>query len=410
LKSGIPAHDVLGGVLVSTKQPHQLSKYDEAVFRKNASFEHEENVKKELASKHVQDHDSRPCDFEAVLALKLSTLILQPVDFSKFEIADEGKDEGELGKGLYLVPVELLTTFRPTRFSLVAEPAPWADGILLLPPMTIIRAYQLVSTSNVDAILNGRAYQSSTSQASSFAQHIVHYNKINQSRNDSMMDMSSIIPDDLEFEDRSVSTKFKSLVKGSSFKSLLKSQKQVEEGGDGAAAAASATATSDGIELSNMPSSPGASKLKSLVKGSSFKSLIKSHTQQQASNEKITLNATLGEDQDTTTAATGRSRASLDLEDAHGEEWMATQQPELRFRVASQTLTEAGGGRGIFSNIRYRHSSFESSEVVKLTERSRAKSFGPGKLRKTTLFGGGTVAEKPIELENLPTLTEYVNR
>jgi hypothetical protein len=276
--------------------------------------------------------------------------------------------------------------------------------------MAIIRAYQLVSTSNVD-VLNGRAYQSSTSQvSSSFAQHIVHYNKINQSRNDSMMDMSSIIPDDLElFEDRSVSTKFKSLVKGSSFKSLLKSQKQVEESGDGAAAPTTATATSEGIELSNMPSSPGASKLKTLVKGSSFKSLIKSHTQQQVSDEKITLNATLGEDQDTT-AATGRSRASLDLEDAHGEEWMATQQPELRFRVASQTLKEAGGGRGMFSNIRYRHSSFESSEVVKLTERSRAKSFGPGKLRKTTLFGGGTVAEKPIELENLPTLTEYVNR
>jgi hypothetical protein len=221
LKSGIPAHDVLGGVLVSTKQPHQLSKYDEAVFHKNASFEHDESTKKSV-TRSFHEQRSRPCDFEAVLALKLSTLILQPVDFSKFEIAEEDKDEGELGKGLYLVPVELLNAFRPTRFNAVLDPKPWADGILLLPPMTIIRAYQLVSIAYVQSIESrasnnnvasspralvaagggggsggggggGNGHKKDKYENSLFAQNTVKHSFENQGRADSVLDMSETL-------------------------------------------------------------------------------------------------------------------------------------------------------------------------------------------------------------------------
>jgi len=124
LKSGIPAHSAHVGVLVTFRRPHELTDKDIALFKAAASFPPYPNS---LA----------PKPFEAVLALSLPSRLLHPLP----KHADDAC--------LRFVPANLIAALRPVNFSAVVEPTPWVDKVVLLPPNTIVRAYQLIDDKDL---------------------------------------------------------------------------------------------------------------------------------------------------------------------------------------------------------------------------------------------------------------------
>eukprot|EP00615_Pteridomonas_danica_P006003 CAMPEP_0114330758 /NCGR_PEP_ID=MMETSP0101-20121206/1966_1 /TAXON_ID=38822 ORGANISM="Pteridomonas danica, Strain PT" /NCGR_SAMPLE_ID=MMETSP0101 /ASSEMBLY_ACC=CAM_ASM_000211 /LENGTH=748 /DNA_ID=CAMNT_0001460879 /DNA_START=458 /DNA_END=2704 /DNA_ORIENTATION=+ len=244
LKSGIPAHSKVGGVLVSDKRPHELSRYDVIFFTKFASFTHkkkeppssppttaaaaaknrlslsiptspspfpsasasvandknDKNVTNELEKDNEEDDDDEEeHKFEAVLAISIPTRILQCIKTNKFETGEEeGPEEryrnlSTKANGLYYIPSELLNALRPTSFTNVIDPAPWADGLVLLSPTPIIRGYQIkkyihhygLFDLNKDGIIRKEKWL-----GKDFASDVVHFSLLNQKRQDSFLEMS----------------------------------------------------------------------------------------------------------------------------------------------------------------------------------------------------------------------------
>lgn len=136
LKSGIPAHSSNVGVLVSFRRPHELTESDIVLFKKACSFPPYPN-------------SLRPRPFECVLALSLPSRLLHAVP---------GKENDPC---IRFIPANLIVAMRPVTFSAVVEPTPWVDRVVLLPPSTIVRAYQLIDHKDLatgpspDALLNG---------------------------------------------------------------------------------------------------------------------------------------------------------------------------------------------------------------------------------------------------------------
>ena len=81
------------------------------------------------------ENSLRPRPFEAVLALVL------PKDFLY------GAPDFETDPCLRFLPAEHLAACYPPFFSSVLDSSPWDAGCLLLPPATIVKAYQLVPSS-----------------------------------------------------------------------------------------------------------------------------------------------------------------------------------------------------------------------------------------------------------------------
>jgi hypothetical protein len=214
LRSGIPAHADIDGVLVCLRQPHQLTKLDKELFTHHASFsydiehgvdgigdnnhdadgaaraalleqEEEEEEKKESLeisiyeksargeiipskialhkTKSKKEKKKKTCAFEAVLAIALPYRLLRILDLSKVNRGVGGGSGGggssgggaineDDYSGIYVIPADLLSAMRPTQFTAVLEPKPWADGLLLLPPHCILRSYQLKTDDEIELI------------------------------------------------------------------------------------------------------------------------------------------------------------------------------------------------------------------------------------------------------------------
>ena len=121
LRSGVPAHEKNKGVIVTFRRPHDISTADVALFSSSWSFPPYEN-------------SLRPRPFEAAVALIVQKRLLHPVP---------GHESDDC---IRLIPAHVLVAMRPPSgaFGTVLDPRPWADGVLLLPPAAILRAYQLI--------------------------------------------------------------------------------------------------------------------------------------------------------------------------------------------------------------------------------------------------------------------------
>lgn len=165
----------------------------QAFFLKHASFAHEED-KDQSSSKSTKEKKG-PCGFEAVLALAIPSVALQPIDPHKVVLDNlVPMDDGE---ELYFIPSELLDALRPTSFSQVLEPTPWADGLILLPPTPIVRGYQLLSDSDIDVLdFNDDKLhpmkEKEKFKGENFAHHPVYHSAVNQSRQDSTLDQTAL--------------------------------------------------------------------------------------------------------------------------------------------------------------------------------------------------------------------------
>ena len=124
LKSGIPAHAAFDGVVVSFRLPSDLTEKDVFVFTIGGAFP-------------PYEKSLRVRPFEAVLAMSLPKRLLFPLPGHEDDIS------------LRLIPSVILKAMRPSSFSRVLEPVPWVDGLLLLPPGSALRSYQLVPNSAI---------------------------------------------------------------------------------------------------------------------------------------------------------------------------------------------------------------------------------------------------------------------
>jgi len=120
LRSGIPSHEAVSGVAVTFRRPHDLTDRDVQVFTDACPH-----------PAHPNSAKTKP--FEAVLALALPKRLLFPLP---------GHEDDPC---LRWIPSYVLTALRPAVFVSVVVETPWADNFLLMPPMVIIRAYQLIS-------------------------------------------------------------------------------------------------------------------------------------------------------------------------------------------------------------------------------------------------------------------------
>ena len=111
LRSGIIVDDESGGIVVSLHQPHELTDAEDAFFPRREAF-------------------------VACSVLKES---LEPF------AADDAESP------LRLVSAAVLTAMRGTHFGDVVDPCPWLEGKILLPPQSIVRAYQLEENATDDA-------------------------------------------------------------------------------------------------------------------------------------------------------------------------------------------------------------------------------------------------------------------
>jgi hypothetical protein len=111
LRSGIVVDDESGGIVISLHRPHDLTDVEIAHFPRREAF-------------------------VACSVLKES---LEPFSANNAE------------SSLRLVSAAVLTAMRGTHFGDVVDPCPWLEGKILLPPQSIVRAYQLEENATDDA-------------------------------------------------------------------------------------------------------------------------------------------------------------------------------------------------------------------------------------------------------------------
>jgi hypothetical protein len=114
--SGIPAQKRFGGVPLSKRQPHATTPADVEVFQ----------LAEDSSSYAPKQGDGHQFPGEVVLSLALPTHLLTPL------LGHE--DDSQLCR----VPEYALRFMRPDQFDAVVDPAPWLDGLALLPPTSIL--------------------------------------------------------------------------------------------------------------------------------------------------------------------------------------------------------------------------------------------------------------------------------
>jgi hypothetical protein len=120
--SGIPAQKRFGGVPFTRRQPHATTAVDSEVFQ----------LPKDAYGSAAKLGSAQHLPGEVVLAVALPTHLLEPL------LGHE--DDSELCR----VSEHVLRFMRPDQFDAVIDERPWADGITLLPPTSILSSSALV--------------------------------------------------------------------------------------------------------------------------------------------------------------------------------------------------------------------------------------------------------------------------
>jgi hypothetical protein len=116
-----------GGIVFTTHLPHELTKLE----RMSSIFE---------------------ANREVMLAISIDARLLVPADQEQGNTGGGGRISPENVGGqevpyLWLLPSTILSAMRPDYFGDVLDPQPWLDGIVMLPPHCIVRAYQLTDAT-----------------------------------------------------------------------------------------------------------------------------------------------------------------------------------------------------------------------------------------------------------------------